>query len=138
MIRLPGARAARAWMRWTWSWNRDGRMPPIPELVLAERFVGEMQPARDVDLFHVAALFALEHRRRMEVSWEGFDVVHFAFDVASPGFDGDAEDWDRLLDALAVFFAWLQMRGEIALATRARLVTECAEQRETRRAVFPS
>lgn len=127
-VRLPGSRAARAWMAWCDPWKREGRLPPIAELVLAERFVRETQPVRDVALSYVAALLALDVRRGSGEPWDAFDARRFTLH-RTLCFDGDLEQANRLIDAAVVFLGWLHARGELGAGALARLRRELAAEK---------
>lgn len=115
-------------MAWCDLWKRHGRMPPIHELVFAERFVRETQPVRDVALWHVAALLVLDWRRSTGTAWHELDTRCFVLH-RTLYFDGDLDQANRLLDAVAAFLGWLHARGELDAETLARLCGELAAER---------
>ena len=72
-MRLPGARAARAWMKRVSAWD-DG-LPEVLHLVDAERFAAEFAPTREPELSYIVALLFMRHARRMRVDRLGFDAL---------------------------------------------------------------
>lgn len=106
-------------------WSHQGLLPPIPDLVLAERFVAAARPDRDAWLWLLLASLVLDFGRTTRQPWSQLDVGAFlSAHVPSVVATIDPCQAEVLVTALASFLSWLRDRGELEEAAHRRLSRE--------------